>query len=365
MGRPLVVALDAASLRGGGHRSGVGRYVLGLLGGLATLSPDVSVRALVSDDVPLPAGIERRRIVRRAPGGRPRMIEDAARGPLEAWRVGADVFHQPSPDPAPRRPRPYVQTLHDLVPLTDPDPGLAAMRRRFARYARRYGGADAVIAVSRHSAQEGIRLWGLDPARVHVIHHGIDPTFRPAPDPVPGPEPPYVVVVSEFSPRKGFGTAFAVIGAVAAAGMPHRLKVAGRVPPWRRPELDALVAAAPRPDRVDLVGFVDDLVGLYQGATACLVTSRAEGFGFSAAEAMACGTPVVAFDTSAVPEVVGGAGVLVPPGDVDAMADAVCALTEPARAAELRARSLRRAAELTWARSASAHLDVYRSVVEP
>lgn len=362
MGRPLVVALDAASLRGGGHRSGVGRYVLGVLGGLAALAPEVSVRALVADDLVLPAGTERCRVGRRLPDGRLRMIEDAARGPVDAWRAGADVFHQPSPDPAPWRPRPYVQTLHDLVPLTDPDPGLATMRRRFARYARRYRDADAVIAVSRHTAEEGIRLWELDPARVHVIHHGIDPTFRPAPDPVPVTGPPYVVVVSEFSPRKGFDAAFAVIGAAAAAGLPHRLKVAGRVPRWRRAELDALVAAAPRPDRVDLLGFVDDLVGLYQGATACLVTSRAEGFGFSAAEAMACGTPVVAFAAGAVPEVMGGAGVLVPPGDVGAMADAVRSLTDGDHGAARRDQGLQRAARLTWARSAAAHLEVYRSL---
>ena len=66
-----------------------------------------------------------------------------------------------------------VQTLHDVIPLVLPDPDLAQLRRWWSRWARAYRKADAVVAVSRYTADEGIRLLDLDPSRVHVAHNGI------------------------------------------------------------------------------------------------------------------------------------------------------------------------------------------------
>ena len=94
----------------------------------------------------------------------------------------------------------------------------------------------------------------------------------------------------------------------------------------------------------------DDLVELYQHASAFVETSLYEGFGYQVLEAMACGTPVVASRTTSLPELVGDAGVLCPPGDVDAFAAGIGrALAERD---ELRRRSLERAAEFTWERTA-------------
>src|SRR5947209_14635956 len=84
---------------------------------------------------------------------------------------------------------------------------------------------------------------------------------------------------------------------------------------WMRGRVDEVLARATRPDRVEVLGFVDDLVDLYRGASALVFTSRAEGFGLPIVEAMACGTPVVAFDNTSIPEVAGDAGVLVPDGE--------------------------------------------------
>jgi alpha-1,3-rhamnosyl/mannosyltransferase len=128
-------------------------------------------------------------------------------------------------------------------------------------------------------------------------------------------------------------------------------------------QVSAAVAASPRPDRVDIAGYVDDLPATYRSATALLMTSRCEGFGFPALEAMACGTPVVAFANSSIPEVVGDGGVLVADGDVAAMASAVRRLAGDSESKdELVHRGLAQAARFRWEESVDAYVDVLRSV---
>jgi glycosyltransferase involved in cell wall biosynthesis len=329
-----------------------------------TANPSVSVRALATAHVPLPEGIDRVAIRRALTQGRPAVWEHEVRRSMDLLRSDADIFHNPNPHaPAVRR-GPWVQTLHDVIPLVFDDPVLATVRHRWRRFGPRYLKADVIIAISRHAADEGIRLLNLDPHKVEVIYHGVSPEFRPAEEP-PEADPPYLLVVSEFSARKGFAEAFAVIGDLANAGYPHRLRVAGPVPPWVRADLNRLLAAASRPDRVDSMGFVPDLAALYQGATALLVPSRYEGFGLPALEAMACGTPVVAFANSSISEVVADGGVLVRDGDVEAMRDAVRSILEsPSRRTELRQQALARATAFRWDDSARRHAEIYRSVAK-
>jgi glycosyltransferase involved in cell wall biosynthesis len=218
------------------------------------------------------------------------------------------------------------------------------------------------VAVSRYTADEGIRLLDLDPSRMHVAHNGVSAEFSPRASGEPD-DPPYLLLVSEYSARKRFGDAFDVIGALAGAGYPHRLKVAGRVQHQFRDEIDELVRHAPRPDRIDMLGFVDDLPELYRGATAFLCCSSYEGFGLPVVESMASGVPVVSYANSSLTEVVGEAGVLVPDGDVPAMIEATRAvLHTSARRSELREAGLARARAFSWDACASAYADVFAGV---
>jgi glycosyltransferase involved in cell wall biosynthesis len=92
--------------------------------------------------------------------------------------------------------------------------------------------------------------------------------------------------------------------------------------------------------------------------------SLMEGFGLPALEAMACGTPVVSSHAASLPEVVGDAAVLVDPTDVEQITDAMrLVLTQPALAAQLRARGLARAAQFTWERTARETIAVYERVL--
>jgi len=188
--------------------------------------------------------------------------------------------------------------------------------------------------------------------------------FRPNGPAAPA-DPPYVLVVGEYSPRKGYEDAFEVIAQLAEAGFPHRLLIAGRIAPWVEPTVQAALQRAPRPDRVELLGYVDDLAALYRGAALFLFPSRYEGFGLPPLEAMACGTPVVAYDNTSIPEVVGDAGVLVSDGDRRGLAEAVKnALSVRSLREELAARAIERASHFTWSSSIDAHIETYLEVLE-
>ncbi len=209
--------------------------------------------------------------------------------------------------------------------------------------------------------------------RAHVIPLGVDTArFTPADAPAsadaatsdaPGPAAPIVVgFLGRLVPEKGL---LVLVDAVARApGL--RLRIAGTGP--LRPELEARAIAAGLADRLEFVGPLapDDVVAFYRTldvlAVPSLPTARwTEQFGRVAVEAMACGVPVVSSDAGALPDVVGGAGIVVPAGDASALATA---LTEAGgtRAAELRATGRARAAACSWDAVASDYLELYRSV---
>ncbi|HEY1522621.1 MAG TPA: glycosyltransferase family 1 protein [Solirubrobacteraceae bacterium] len=355
-----VVLVDGYALSDASRDRGIGTFLKRLLPGLSE-APGLSVRVLAEPGLSLPAGVAR--LPARRPF--PARFRPAAHDlllPRDLRRAEADVFHSPAQHPPRRSSLPWVQTLHDLTPLTWPHPLLERERRRWIKVGPRIRQAAAVATVSRFSADEAIRHLGLDPARLTVIPLGVDPAvFHPAAS--PRQEPPYLLHVAAWGPHKGFQEALAVIARLAELGLPHRLVLAGPQDAWMGAQVQAAVRASPRPDRVQVAGYVDDLPAVYRGAVALLMTSRCEGFGLPVLEAMACGTPVLAFANSAVAEVVGGAGVLVSDGDVDAMVQAVRRLVDSAAMRdELVQAGLVHSEHYRWADMATAYRQLFESV---
>jgi len=143
-------------------------------------------------------------------------------------------------------------------------------------------------------------------------------------------------------------------------GVRVTLAIAGRRG-WRTEAFDA----ACRETEVTLLGAVPDaaLPALFANAAAFVQPSSYEGFGLTAVEAMACGAPVIAANAGSLPEVVGDAGLLVPPRDEEALASAIRELLlRPDLAEALAERGRARAARFTWEASAAAHAALYAEV---
>jgi glycosyltransferase involved in cell wall biosynthesis len=223
---------------------------------------------------------------------------------------------------------------------------------------------DRVLTSSTSSARDLERDFRVRPERLRMVANGVDTElFRP--DPARPRDPDEILCVGRASdPNKGVRT---LVEALALLPRSVRLALVdddAAENPARR-----LAAELGCADRLRLVGRVPtaELLALYQRAALVVVPSRHEGFGLPAAEAMACGTPVVATAAGSLPEVIGtaGGGILVEPGSPQALAKGIAQLLEqPAARAELGERGRRGVeAAYAWPRVAQATAEVYAELL--
>jgi glycosyltransferase involved in cell wall biosynthesis len=365
------VAFDATSLHD--VRTGVGRFVHEVLP-LVGARDDVEVRAFAvtfrgtSLAALLPAGI---RPAQRWPmAARPLRALWRRRdlGRIERWTGPVDVVHGPNYVVPPARAA-QVMTIHDLTFLHHPELCTADVLQYPDLVARALRRGAWVHTVSDFVRDEVIALLHADPDRVVTVPLGVDPPA--AADPgrgrlLAGFER-YVLALGTVEPRKDLPTLVAAFDGLAAADPEVGLVIAGP-DGWGTAELDAALAGAAHAGRVRRLGFVpeQDRADLLAGAAVVAIPSLYEGFGLVAAEAMGAGIPVVASAAGSHPEVIGDAGLLVPPGDHDALAEALGRVVgDPALAADLARRGPARVAGLTWARTAEGLVQLWRRAADP
>lgn len=249
-----------------------------------------------------------------------------------------------------------VITLHDTVAWQYPDESVPIVAAKAELQS-----ADAVICVSAFTAADAGARLGIRNAI--VIPNGVDRRFF---DAAPlsastltamGVRAPYALHMGGSSRRKNLEALAGAWPIISARSPGLSLVLAG--PP--HPRRTALFGTL---DHTSIVGKVDDahIPGLIAGAEVVVIPSHYEGFGLPAIEAMAAGTTVVAADTSALTEVVSGAGILCAPTAPD-LAEAVLeALSDATATGALRAVGRQRAAEYSWDRCLASHSLVWQSL---
>jgi glycosyltransferase involved in cell wall biosynthesis len=363
-GSVVRLALDATPLLG--QRSGVGRYVTGLLHGLAEEAPELRPRlTLFSVRGELPADLPP--TARRAPGRFPARLlrplwAHTPLPPVEILTGCVDVFHGTNFVLPPAARAGGVVTIHDLAFLRYPETvtgDVAHYRTLVPRALRR---AAAVVTVSEAVAEEVRAEYpGICPPVV-VAPNGVEPAWaraEPASDEdlrrLGLPER-FLLFVGNLEPRKNLGVLLRAHSAARRADSAVPRLVLVGPSGWG----DRWQGGAPNPDDVVQAGYLgaDDLRRVVARADGVCMPSRYEGFGLPVLEALAVGRPVLASDIPAHREVAQGHATLLPPDDVEAWAGALSAVE---RAASTPAGRRAHAAGFTWRKSAARHLEAYRS----
>jgi glycosyltransferase involved in cell wall biosynthesis len=354
---------------------GISIYIRELVAALHTLAPDLDARVLVArrnGSEALAAGY---RAVRTWTPAHHRA--ERAMLALEIAPLRPNVVHSPDFIPPLSLGWQSVITIHDLAFLLHPELVTAASTRYYGQIVRAAHEARRIIAVSRATAERAVRVLGVPAERITVVYHGVAPAFQPQPEAARraaaqqllGAADPFVLFVGMLEPRKNLLRLLDAWEAARARGWVPRsahLVLVGR-PGWLCGPILSRLDAMPAEQQVHLHGALqrDQLPAVYSAATAVALPSLDEGFGLPLLEGMACGTPVLAAATGALPELAGPGCLLVDPLDVEAIAEGLrrvfaddtlarqAAMGGPAHAAQFR-----------WERTAAETLAVYRAAHE-
>jgi alpha-1,3-rhamnosyl/mannosyltransferase len=283
---------------------------------------------------------------------------------LDALCQGADIFHASNQVRVAPRYAKATATIHDLtcwlMPELHTEANVRADREFADRVLKRAAG---LIAVSENTRQDAIRILGIAPERIQAIHSGVDERYFNA---LPAKrDRPYFLFVGTIEPRKNIDALLdAWEGLSPGIRDEFDLLIAGPAG-WRSERTIARLRSGVK--SVRYLGYVAEaeLPSLTAGATAVAYVSLYEGFGFPAAQAMAAGVPVIASNTSCLPEIVGEGGLFVDPKSESEIRAALStlALSPSVRARAAKAGRERAAACFRWEACAKKSLEFFKHVL--
>lgn len=370
--RPPRIAVDARYIRPA--LSGIGRYTLNFLHGLAQIDMPDDLIVLTCPDTPLPEALAnhpRFRIVQ---------IPYLPWSPASQWhlpwklrQLHIDLLYSPDSFGPLVGSFKKIITLHDITPLLfrhllvrsrKAQAGIAWrtwLKRQCAR-------CEAITTVSQHSADDIHRVLNVPRGKIHVVYNGIpkiSPMAATNDEAAKQSDEKRILYVGRRDPCKNIAAlirAFAIVGQTEPLA---RLFIVGKPDP-RYTQAEQLAEQLKLGDRVVFTGQLDDtsLEKLYQSARLLAFPSLYEGFGLPPLEAMQQGIPVVSSHHACMPEVLGDAALLVDPDNAQAFAASMLrVLQEPALADDLRERGLRRVEHFTIQKQAATLIEVWQRVL--
>lgn len=312
----------------------------------------------------------------RLPTDKPaaRIAWEQAVWPLRARRDGLTLMHSMAFVRPRLAPCPVVVTIYDLSFIKNPEAFPAAQRRYLANetaHACRH--AARLVAISESGRDDIHRIYGVPLVRIDVVTPGVGDIYRPLPAAqvaafreAKGLPQTFILHVGTLQPRKNIPTLLEAVAQLARPDVPLVL-VGGRG--WIYEEVFDRVERLGLSGQVRFAGYVDDeeLPLWYNAAAVLAFPSFYEGFGMPVADALACGTPVVAAATSSIPEAGGDVALYFEPRDAVELADRLRqALDDPEARRRAAALGPAHAARFSWARSGAELAAVYqRAMVEP
>ncbi|TEU13552.1 MAG: glycosyltransferase [Anaerolineales bacterium] len=289
--------------------------------------------------------------------------------PVEWFTGPVDIFHSTDFVLPPVRQARTILTVHDLTFMRLPECAEAGLRAYLNKVVSpSIERADLLLADSQSTKNDLIELLGVSPDKIEVVYAGVERRFRPMKGEMAlrrakkryRLDSPFILSLGTLEPRKNFT---GLIEAYALMGDKELKLVIAGGKGWLYDEIFARVEELGLEDKISFPGFIadEDLPALYNLAELFVFPSLYEGFGLPPLEAMACGTPVVTSDRPSLPEVVGGAGLMVEATDSQELAKAMeRVLTDENLRREMREKGLKQAAKFTWEAAAEKLLDVYR-----
>lgn len=352
-------------------------YADGIISGLRTVRPNWEI----VDLKPHPIDRKSRSLFLRVW----KYYERFWRFPQQVQQEVADIFHILDPSEAhitywlKKKDKTVVVTCHDLINFYCRDnlqnsvklPLVSSGMWLHAVKGMKY--ADRIVAVSSMTAKDTTQILDIEPARISVIPNAVEAAFQPLPKEQAesfrqkygiSSETICLLNVGSNHPRKNLSTILKVVETLKQRGLSiHLLKVGADF----TDEQKAFIKTQGLENYVSYLGKPEKstLVQIYNAADILIAPSLHEGFGITLIEAMSCGIPVITSKVSAMPEVVGDAGVLVDPTDYQAIADAVCHLqNNPVYYQELVKKGLVRAKSFTWEKTAEQIAEIYEKLLD-
>jgi glycosyltransferase involved in cell wall biosynthesis len=292
-------------------------------------------------------------VTKRLAGAVPLPLRGSPVDPLDPVRLSlalrgrpGGVFFSPGFNAPVHTATPFVFSIHDLIHLRVPEERSAIVKAYYEIFVKRAVRRCArVVTVSQFSKRAIVEWTGVEQEKVVVAGNGVDCSFRPV-----GPRyqvgAPYLLYVGNRKPHKNLGRLLEAF-ALLRRRVPVKLLLSGVAD-------EGIVEASKRLGMAGDVLFSgeireDELPAYYRGAEALVLPSVYEGFGLTALEAMACGTPVVAANAGALPEVVGDAALLVDPWQPESIAEGMeVILCDSQLRRALESRGLMRSCRYRW-----------------